>query len=139
MRKIFISGPIQGMEDDQSYRDAIREICRRNGFEPVDPWIREKVIYRMEDAHRARETWDFSFIRRDLEDIQRCDILIAYLPRLSAGTCMEIFYAKLVGKKTITICGIEDPSPWIIAHSDIILRGIDELDSFLKQLSKRKE
>jgi nucleoside 2-deoxyribosyltransferase len=137
MRKIFISGPIQGMEDNQSYRDVIRQICRQNGFEPVDPWLREKAIYRMGDANCTCEIRDFGFIRRDLEDIERCDVLVAYLPRLSAGTCMELFYAKLVGKKTITICKIENPSPWIIAHSDILLRSIDDLDNCLKQLTKR--
>ncbi len=41
------------------------------------------------------------FIKRDLEDIEKCDILIAYLPRLSAGTCMEFFYAKLERKKNL--------------------------------------
>ncbi|KYH42814.1 MAG: GTP cyclohydrolase I [Candidatus Bathyarchaeota archaeon B63] len=136
MRRAFISGPIQGLEHDQSYREAIREICRRNGFEPVDPWVRERVIYREGDAHRAGEGWNFDFISRDLRDIERCDVLIAYLPRLSAGTCMELFYAKLLGKMTITICGIRDPSPWIIAHSDVILGSIDELDGYLKRLPK---
>ena len=75
----------------------------------------------------------FDFIKRDLEDIERCDILVAYLPRLSAGTCMELFYAKLKGKKTVTICGIENPSPWIVSHSDVILRRIEELDDYLKK------
>jgi len=136
MRKVFISGPIQGMEEDQSYRDVIREICKRYGFEPVDPWLRENVIYRTEDAHWTWKEEPFDFIRRDLEDIESCDILIAYLPRLSAGTCMELFYAKLMGKQTITICKIKNPSPWIIAHSDIILRRIEDLEDCLKEISK---
>ncbi|MEM2104071.1 MAG: hypothetical protein QW717_04190 [Candidatus Bathyarchaeia archaeon] len=50
------------------------------------------------------------FIKRDLEDIERCDILIAYLPRLSAGTCMELFYAKMNGKKTLCICKLKNLS-----------------------------
>jgi nucleoside 2-deoxyribosyltransferase len=76
------------------------------------------------------------FIRRDLEDIEKCDVLIAYLPRLSAGTCMELFYAKLKGKKTICICSLENPSPWIIVHSHTILKDIDELEAALKRDSK---
>jgi len=39
------------------------------------------------------------FIKRDLEDIEKCDVLIAYMPKLSAGTCMELFYAKMRGRK----------------------------------------
>ncbi|HDM88795.1 MAG TPA: hypothetical protein ENG65_02235 [Candidatus Bathyarchaeota archaeon] len=130
MKRVFISGPIQGMESDQSYREVIRSICLRCGFEPVDPWLRERIIYRKGKT----EVSSFDFIKRDLEDIERCDILVAYMPRLSAGTCMELFYAKLKGKKTITICKIKDPSPWIIAHSDVIIRDIRDLE---KHLNKR--
>ena len=128
MKRVFISGPIRGMESDQSYREAIRRVCLRCGFEPVDPWLRERVIYRKGET----EVSSFDFIKRDLEDIERCDILVAYMPRLSAGTCMELFYAKLKGKKTITICKIKDPSPWIIAHSDIIIKDIRDLEKHLK-------
>ena len=73
------------------------------------------------------------FIRRDLEDIEKCDVLVAYLPRLSAGTCVELFYAKIKGKKTISICQLKNPSPWIVAHSDIIIKRIKELEEALKK------
>ncbi|MBC7131087.1 hypothetical protein H5T51_07725 [Candidatus Bathyarchaeota archaeon] len=76
------------------------------------------------------------FVRRDLEDIEGCDVLIAYLPRLSAGTCMELFYAKLKGKATICICRLRNPSPWIIAHSDILIQRISDLQWALEKLKK---
>jgi len=44
-KKIFILGPIQGVETEQSYRDAIRETCIRNDYGVVDPWQREKILY----------------------------------------------------------------------------------------------
>ena len=120
------------MENNQSYRKVIRDICLRCGFEPVDPWLREKVLYRAGKVKKL-DMSSASFIKRDLEDIERCDILVAYLPRLSAGTCMELFYAKLKGKRTITICELENPSPWIIAHSDILLGKIMDLEEYLKK------
>ena len=135
-KQIFISGPIQDMEDNQSYRDVIRDICLRCGFEPVDPWLRERIFYRASEHGRWINVSSLDFIRRDLEDIERCDILVAYLPRLSAGTCMELFYAKLKGKKTITICELDNPSPWIIAHSDVLLKRIEELEEQLRKESK---
>jgi hypothetical protein len=46
---------------------------------------------------------------------------------------MELFYAKLKGKKTISICKIKDLSPWIVAHSDVILKEIEELEYALKR------
>jgi nucleoside 2-deoxyribosyltransferase len=132
-QKVFISGPIQYMENEQSYRQLIREICLRCGYETLDPWEREKIIYRRNEPGWWNKVPAADFIRRDLEDIEKCDVLVAYLPKLSAGTCMELFYAKLKGKKTICICQIENPSPWITTHSDIILKKIEELESILKR------
>ena len=131
--KIFLSGPIQGMEENQSYRDIIRDICLRCGYEAIDPWLREKIIYKGAEPNWWRNVPTKSFIKRDLEDIEKCEVLIAYLPRLSAGTCMELFYAKLKGKRTITVCEIENPSPWIIAYSDGILTRIEDLEDLLRK------
>jgi len=131
-KKAFISGPIQGMETKQHYRKFISEICKNCGLEPVDPWEREKILYRGTESDWWVNVPVKDFIRRDLEDIENCEVLIAYLPKLSAGTCMELFYAKLKGKKTICICQLENPSPWIIAHSDIIIKHIKELEKVLK-------
>lgn len=133
--KAFIAGPIQGMEGKQSYRDRISKILIQCGYEPVDPWSREKVIYAAKDWLAVKR--DMPFIRRDLEDIKRSDILVAYLPKLSAGTCMELFYAKLMGKKTVCICRLRNPSPWIIAHSDILIRRISDLKGALENLKAK--
>jgi hypothetical protein len=53
------------------------------------------------------------------------------LPKLSAGTCMELFQAKRKGKKVIVVSEMECVSPWIVVHSDIILRNIEELKGVL--------
>ena len=132
-KKAFISGPIQGMEKEQGYREAISKICVRLGYETVDPWLREKIIYRGDEPCWWTKVPAAGFVERDLEDIEKCDVLIAYLPRLSAGTCMELFYAKLKGKRVITISEIDALSPWIVVHSDRILRSIEELEDALKQ------
>ena len=132
-KRVFVSGPIQGVETNQGYRDRLRELLLRYGYEPVDPWQREKVMYRGPPEEWWKNVPPKGFIQRDLEDIEGCHALIAYLPRLSAGTCMELFYAKLKGKKTITVCGIRDPSPWIIAHSDIVVMNMKELEERLKE------
>jgi nucleoside 2-deoxyribosyltransferase len=121
------------METEQAYRDVISEICVRCGYEPIDPWKREKILYRATEPDWWGKVSAPDFIKRDLEDIEKCTVLIAYFPKLSAGTCMELFYAKLKGKKTICICQIENPSPWITAHSDIIIKNIEELEHVLQQ------
>jgi nucleoside 2-deoxyribosyltransferase len=129
--KVFVSGPIQGVETEQSYRTAIRKICVKCGYEVVDPWERERIIYNGSEHGWWNRVPAAGFIRRDLEDIEKCDVLVAYLPKLSAGTCMELFYAKLKRKRTICISQIEDVSPWIVFHADIILRTIEELEKAL--------
>jgi nucleoside 2-deoxyribosyltransferase len=133
-KKVFISGPIQGMENRQGYREKIKRICIRCGYQPIDPWQREKVLYRGERPDLWRKASSLGFIKRDLEDIEKCDILIAYMPRLSAGTCMELFYAKMKGKQTICVCRLKNPSPWIIVHSDILVKRIEDLEEALNSL-----
>jgi nucleoside 2-deoxyribosyltransferase len=132
-KKAFISGPIQGMEKEQCYRQAITEICIRLGFEVIDPWLREKVIYRKEEPCWWSKVPVQDFVQRDLEDAERCDIMIVYLPRLSAGSCMELFYAKRKGKKIFVISDIDCLSPWITFHSDVIVKNFVELEAAIKK------
>ena len=137
-RRVFISGPIQGMEHDQSYRDRLRDLLTEKGFEPVDPWLREKVVYSTTGEKWWRNVPSSSFIRRDLEDIESCEIFVAYLPMLSAGSCMELFYAKRRGKTTVVICKLKNPSPWIVAHSDVMLTTFKEFEGFLEKEAQRR-
>ena len=133
-KKAFISGPILGIEKNQQYRKTITEILERAGFDVIDPWKRERILYQGDE----RCWWDkvptFDFIQRDLEDADRCDIMIVYLPILSAGACMEMFYAKRNGKKIIVVSEIECLSPWIIAHSDKVVRTFGQLEDALKKI-----
>ncbi len=135
MKKAFIAGPIQGVENEQTYRQLIGEICTRLGFEIIDPWHREKVLYRKEEPCWWNNVPAAEFVQRDLDDADRCDLMIVYLPQLSAGACMEMFYAKRKGKKIIVVSDIGCLSPWIVVHSDIILKNLTELEEELKKLS----
>jgi pyoverdine/dityrosine biosynthesis protein Dit1 len=60
--------------------------------------------------------------------------MIVYLPKLSAGACMELFYAKRKGKKIIVVSDMECLSPWIMVHSDAIVKNFDELEDALKKI-----
>jgi nucleoside 2-deoxyribosyltransferase len=133
MKSLFISGPIIGMEKNQDYRKSITKIAEKAGFEVIDPWKRERVIYQgTEDCW-----WDkvpvFDFIQRDLDDADKCDVMVVYLPILSAGACMEMFYAKRKGKHIIVVSEIKCLSPWIVFHSDIIIKSFSELEEALSE------
>jgi hypothetical protein len=134
MKKAFISGPIQGMENEQGYREIIGKICIRLGFEIIDPWKREKIIYNREEPCWWNKVPTSEFVQRDLDDADRCDVMIVYLPQLSAGACMEQFYAKRKGKKIIVVSNLPCLSPWIVVHSDLIVKGFDDIETALKQL-----
>jgi nucleoside 2-deoxyribosyltransferase len=133
-KRVFISGPILGMENNQSYRQPITETCVRLGLEVIDPWLREKIIYKGNEACWWLKCVPTDFIQRDLEDADRCDIMVIYLPRLSAGACMEMFYAKRKGKKIIVVSELDCLSPWIVAHSDVIVKHLEELENALQQV-----
>jgi nucleoside 2-deoxyribosyltransferase len=131
--KVFISGPIQGIETDQGYREVITEICNRLGMEVIDPWLREKIIYNREEPCWWNKVPAEGFVQRDLEDADRCDIMVVYLPMLSAGACMELFYAKRKGKKIVVVSEMPCLSPWIVVHSDIIVKKLEDLEDALKE------
>ncbi|MFB3889815.1 MAG: nucleoside 2-deoxyribosyltransferase [Candidatus Bathyarchaeia archaeon] len=130
----FISGPIQGMETQQDYRQAISETCRRLGFEVIDPWQREKILYNKDEACWWNNVAAESFVQRDLDDADRCDVMIVYLPRLSAGACMELFYAKRKGKKVVVVSDMPCLSPWIVVHSDRIVKRLADVEQALREL-----
>jgi nucleoside 2-deoxyribosyltransferase len=132
-KKVFISGPILGMETKQGYRKTITDICTRLGFDVIDPWKREKILYKGDEACWWTKCVPMDFVQRDLDDSDRCDIMVVYLPKLSAGACMELFYAKRKGKKVIVVSETPCLSPWIVVHSDAIVKRFEDLGNALKK------
>lgn len=122
------------METNQGYRKAITHICERLGFDVIDPWHREKSLYKGDEQWWWPNVPASGFVQRDLEDAERCDIMIVYLPKLSAGACMELFYAKRKGKKIIVVSEMESLSPWIEIHSDAIVKSLGDLEDALKKI-----
>ncbi len=49
-KRVFISGPILGMETEQGYRKTIASICHKLGFDVIDPWKREKILYKGDET-----------------------------------------------------------------------------------------
>ena len=134
VKQVFISGPILGMEDNQDYyRNIITSISKKLGFEVIDPWKREKFLYE-ENVRCGRGVCEkYGFVQRDLDDANRCDVMVVYLPMLSAGACMEMFYAKRRGKVVIVVSDMEQLSPWVKVHCDVILKNFDALEEVLNR------
>jgi hypothetical protein len=122
------------MENSQDYREPITKICHKLGYHVIDPWKREKVLYKGTEECWWNTYTSFDFVQRDLDDADQCDIMVVYLPKLSAGACMEMFYAKRKGKKIIVVSTMECLSPWIIVHSDIRIKSFEQLEEALNSL-----
>jgi nucleoside 2-deoxyribosyltransferase len=133
-KQVFISGPILGMEKKQDYRKTITDVCVKLGFEVIDPWMRERVLYNGTEECWWNKVPTFDFVQRDLDDADRCDIMVVYLPILSAGACMEMFYAKRKGKKVVVVSEMGCLSPWIVAYSDMIIKSFNQLEEALKKI-----
>ncbi len=131
-KKVFISGPIIGMEKQQDYRKAITAVCAKLGFDVIDPWKRERVLYSGTEECWWDKVPTFDFVQRDLDDADLCDVMVVYFPILSAGACMEMFYAKRKGKKVIVVSEMKCLSPWIVFHSDAIIKSFNQLEETLK-------
>jgi nucleoside 2-deoxyribosyltransferase len=133
-KKAFISGPILGMENEQGYREILTKICVKLGYDVIDPWLREKSLYKGNEKYWWPNVPASGFVQRDLDDAEKCDVMIVYLPKLSAGACMELFYAKRKGKRVIVVSEMEHLSPWIVIHSDAIVKSFNELEDALKKI-----
>ncbi len=123
-----------GMENQQDYRQTVTDICTRIGLEVIDPWKREKVLYNKEEACWWQKVPSAGFVHRDVDDADRCDVMVVYMPMLSAGACMELFYAKRKGKRVVVVSDLPCLSPWIVVHSDAIIKDFTELEATLKKL-----
>jgi hypothetical protein len=73
------------MENQQDYRKKITEICERLQLEVIDPWKRERMLYEKDEQCWWNKVPASDFIKRDLDDTERCDVMVVYLPKISAG------------------------------------------------------
>jgi len=72
-------------------------------------------------------------IKPDLVDIKNADTIIANCWKPSHGTSMEIFAAWSFHKRIAVIIPEDrEPSYWIIAHADIIVRSLEEACDWVK-------
>lgn len=93
--------------------------------ECVDPTTRD---------FRGREDETFKeIVRGDKTDIESCDCLLAYCPKPSFGTAMEVFFAWQLGKLVIVVNESPKVSPWIRYHASIIKPSIAEAVEYLKK------
>ncbi len=131
--KIFIAGIMQGSTkghgiQEQDYRQIIREAveARHPEAEIVDPFslFPDSVTY---DDRRARQV-----LFELAEEAGSADIVIAYLPKASMGTALEMIRAYDNGKTIISITPMDQN--WVIrAVSAKISPTLDEFCAWVRK------
>jgi hypothetical protein len=101
---VFLAGVMQGIRsdnqiDDQSYRTQITAALQKHapGVQVIDPWALNpnSVTYEEEQARRT-----FLAMTRKTREAK---LLIAYLPKPSMGTAMEMWEAYNAGLYIIAV------------------------------------
>jgi nucleoside 2-deoxyribosyltransferase len=129
--KIFIAGIMQGSRldryiDDQGYRQAIAQAVleRCPGAEIVDPneLHPDAVDYGDE---RAKAT-----LLALIDLVGQADLVVAYAPRASMGTAIEMWQAFQAGIPVVTISPMD--ANWVVRHlSAAILPDLDAFRSWV--------
>lgn len=119
--RVFIAGIMQGSRldryiDDQDYRRTIAEAIQQHWaeVEVVDP----------NELHPNGVDYDDRTARQVLLEMAdlagRCDLLVAYVPRASMGTALEMWQAFQAGVPIVSISPMA--ANWVIRHlSDVLL------------------
>ena len=105
---IYLAGPIVGCTDKEAndWREEFSESLYDLGFVGVSPLRCEPLIggdiYEPEYEDNSFGTPDVIAAKNNL-DVKRCDLTLAYMPRMSIGTLQEIGWAVGMRKPVILI------------------------------------
>jgi len=106
---VYLGGPIEYATDEQqhNWRAEATAALEAAGHAVINPC--------------GKAGWDdHEIVEQDLRDLQRADILLAWVPKdvPMMGTPMEIFYfSRILGKPAVT-WGRDDSNPWLWAHTE---------------------
>jgi hypothetical protein len=118
---VFIAGIMQGSRqdryiDDQDYRRVIAEVILeyRPGWEVVDP----------NELHPDGVDYDDKLAKATLLEMAelagQADLVIAYAPKASMGTAIEMWQGFQAGVPLVTISSMS--ANWVVRHlSDVVL------------------
>ena len=127
--KVYLAGPIANSSDSEvhDWRDMMTEMLAKFGIKSRDP-------AKLRDFRGVPYPGDIAVVEPDKADIVECDVLLAYTPKPSVGTSMEIIYAWEQSKFVVVVHPDPDhASPWIHYHAhEVTQRFSDALAAIVK-------
>lgn len=129
MTTIYLCGPIAGCTDGEAmdWRERIKALLPECEF--LDPMRRDYRRKDTTDPTLARE-----IVENDLHDIRCSDVVLAFHPRPSTGTDMEIMYASHlhIAEVVVIVPDGAPLSPWIVHHAKAVVKTEIEAVSWLR-------
>lgn len=125
---IYCSGPLQNCTEAEArgWREETKVLLKPYSVsDPSERWCRDGYGKLTESEKRE-------LVERDLEEIRKCDGVLACCWKPSVGTAQEIVYSKQWRKPTVVVQPSLDPSPWLVAHSDYLCTSVMEGVDWLK-------
>jgi len=128
---IYLAGPITGLnfEDANDWRRVVSDDLKHSNIIGISPLRCESL--------KEGETYNASYncpkfgeplaiASKNFLDVQKCDLLLAYLPKISIGTLIEIGWAIALQKPVIVVSKL----PEIREHSILNAKVGWMLESF---------
>lgn len=130
MKKVIVCGAIANKGISKIRK--IQTFLKEKGFHVIDQ-ISNKDYSKIKDF-RGKKNLAEEIVRQDLDFIKESDVVVALIDRPSFGVAMEIYFAKIMGKRIVIMSKKRVPSPWPIAFSDQIIHNEEQLVLALKEL-----
>jgi len=119
---VYLSGPITHVEP--SWRADIAEDLEKIGRE-------NSISVQVYIPEESENESDKYIINRDLEAIEKSDLIISYVFSETFGTPMEIFYSyHVLRKTTFVVCTFRKVSPWLTGNSTRLFKTIKGFFAF---------
>lgn len=112
--KVYLAGPINGCCDHEAA--AWRTEMERELDATINPLRRD---YRGRETHSIKE-----LVEADKADIEAADVVLAYCPKPSAGTSMEVYLGWSLNKKVIVVVPTGPVSPWLQYHATRVVPSL---------------
>lgn len=144
----YLGGPIQYDTSGVNWRvEPTKVLTERFGISLFDPFSDPKQMW-LPELKAAQETKNYDemvkiatrFVRKDLDKVDRADMLIACLPKgvPTTGTTHEIIYSNNRKKPTLLVCpqGREEVPLWYwgFMNPDHFFGSWDDLYKYLSEV-----
>lgn len=127
---VYLSGPISHVEP--SWRLDVAEELERVGREV-------NVCVQVYIPGESSDLSDKCIIERDLQAIERLDIVVCYIFAETFGSSMEIFYSyHILRKPTFVICPYRKISPWLSGNSNKLYKSLKGFYKFFSSYLKEQ-